>query len=294
MSQQIWIDGQFVNKENATVSVYDHGLLYGDGIFEGIRIYNHRIFKLRTHLKRLYKSAQALRLTIPYTLEQIETYTRQTVEKNGLTDGYIRLLVTRGVGDLSLNPFSCPKASVIIIAAKVALYPPQAYTTGLEVITSSVIRNHPAALSPKVKSLNYLNNILAKMDAIDAGVGEAIMLNHQGNVAEATGDNIFAITHTPQGLSIITPPAHAGTLEGVTMHVVMDLAKKAGINIVRQNLTRHDLHTCDEMFLTGTAAEVIAAVKVDGRIIGDGKPGKITRQLNDLFRELVAQNAPED
>jgi branched-chain amino acid aminotransferase len=299
--QQIWLNGKLVPPEQATVSVYDHGLLYGDGVFEGIRIYGGRIFKCATHLRRLFESAKAIRLTIPYTAEQLTAAMRETIRANARTNGYIRLCVTRGGGPLGLNPFICEKPSVFVIADAIALYPPEMYEKGMAVITASTIRNHPAALSPRIKSLNYLNNILAKIEAIDAGVPEAVMLNHMGFVAECTGDNIFIVRNQggeSAGLAsmprLITPPLHAGTLEGVTMNTVIDLAIRAGVTVERLDMTKHDLYTADEMFLTGTAAEVIAVTQVDGRPIGNGKPGPVTQKLIKAFRDMVAKDAPED
>ena len=290
MSKLIWLNGNLVPPERATVSVYDHGLLYGDGVFEGIRVYNHRVFKLRTHLKRLFESAKSIRLTIPHTVDDLVEATHATVKANDVQNGYIRLCVSRGAGTLGLNPFVCPSPNVFIIVDAITLYPAELYENGLDVITSSVVRNHPAALSPRVKSLNYLNNILAKIEAIDAGVLEAVMLNHQGYVAECTGDNIFLVKDG----RLYTPPLHAGVLEGVTMTAVIVLAEAAGLPIHRPDLTRHDLYIADEMFLTGTAAEVIPVAKVDGRVIGDGSPGPITRDLIAAFKKLVGHSAPED
>jgi branched-chain amino acid aminotransferase len=286
----IWLNGKLVPPEQATVSVYDHGLLYGDGVFEGIRVYNHRVFKLRTHLLRLFESAKSIRLTLPHSLDQLVAATQETVKANGVQDGYIRLCVSRGAGSLGLNPFVCPTPNSFIIVDAITLYPAELYENGLPVITSSVVRNHPAALSPRVKSLNYLNNILAKIEAIDAGVLEAVMLNHLGYVSECTGDNIFIVK---DGV-LHSPPLHAGVLEGVTMKAVIALAKHAGIEISRIDLTRHDLYIADEMFLTGTAAEVIPVNKVDGRVIGSGKPGPVTAKLIKAFKALVGHNAPED
>ena len=290
MSKLIWLNGNLVPPEQATVSVYDPGLLYGDGVFEGIRVYNHRIFKLHTHLKRLYESAKSIRLTIPISIEELTAATHATVEANGVQNGYIRLCVSRGAGSLGLNPFVCPKPNIFIIVDSIALYPIELYEKGLAVITSSVVRNHPAALSPRVKSLNYLNNILAKIEAIDAGVLEAVMLNPQGYVAECTGDNIFLVKN---GI-IYSPPLHAGVLEGVTMNTVIELATRQGMQIRRIDLTKHDLYVADEMFLTGTAAEVIPVAKVDNRLVGDGNPGPVTQTLIKAFKHLVAHNAPED
>ncbi|MCE9591460.1 MAG: branched-chain-amino-acid transaminase [Planctomycetes bacterium] len=297
----MWLNGNLVPPQQATVSVYDHGLLYGDGCFEGIRIYGGRIFKCATHLRRLFDSAKAIRLTIPYTPAQLTQAIKETCKANARTDGYIRLCVTRGAGPLGLNPFTCEKPNVFIIVESLLLYPQEMYDNGMAVVTASTIRNHPAALSPRIKSLNYLNNILAKIEAIDAGVPEAIMLNHMGFVAECTADNLFLVKTRggeSMGLSgmprLLTPPLHAGALEGVTMNAVIDLAVKSGLTVERLDLTKHDLYTADEIFLTGTGAEVIAVTKVDGRTIGEGKPGPVTQKLIAAFRALVAKNAPED
>jgi len=290
----VWLNGKLVPPEKATVSVFDHGLLYGDGVFEGIRTYGGRIFKLATHLKRLEDSARALRLNIPYTPQQLADACRQTVAANARDEGYVRLCVTRGVGTLGLNPFVCENPSVFIIADAITLYPPNLYRQGLEVITSSVVRNHPQALSPRIKSMNYLNNILAKIEAIDAGHLEAVMFNHQGLVAECTGDNIFLVRNGTEGAYLCTPPLHAGVLEGVTMNTVIELAGTRNIPVKRMDLTRYDLYAAQEMFLTGTAAEVIPVTKVDQRSIGDGRPGPITRDLIEAFRQLVHCDAPED
>jgi branched-chain amino acid aminotransferase len=292
--KKIWLNGKLVPPGQATVSVYDHGLLYGDGVFEGIRVYGGRIFKLMTHLRRLYASARAIRLPIPYSLQELAAATRETVTANDAIDGYIRLCVTRGVGTLGLNPFLCERAGVFIIADAIALYPPELYESGLQVITAKCKRTPPTALSPGIKSMNYLNNILAKIEAIDAGVLEAVMLNHHGNVAERTGDNIF-IAETGNGQPVLrTPPLEAGVLEGVTRNTVIELAGKAGIEVRMTDMTRDQLCAADEVFLTGTAAEVIPVTKVDDRVIGDGKPGPVTGQMMSAFRALVADNAPED
>ena len=290
MSKLIWLNGKLVPPEQANISVYDHGVLYGDGVFEGIRVYNSRVLKLRTHLVRLFESARSIRLTIHQSLDQLFAAVQETVKANHCVNGYIRLVVTRGAGSLGLNPFVCPSPNVFIIVDAITLYPAELYEKGLAVITSSVVRNHPAALSPRIKSLNYLNNILAKIEAIDAGVLEAVMLNTQGYVAECTGDNIFIV----KSGTLYSPPLHAGVLEGITMNLVLDLARQAGIAIVRHDLTKHDLYIADEMFLTGTAAEVIPVTKMDGRVIGNGEPGPMTRQLIGAFKALVAKNAPED
>jgi len=280
---QIYIDGQFYPEPEAKVSVFDHGLLYGDGIFEGIRFYNGRVFKLTEHLERLWDSARAIMLTIPMTIAEMEAATLETIRKNGLKDGYIRLLVTRGKGNLGLSPDRCPKASVIIIAATIQLYPPEAYERGMTVVTCATRRMAPAALSPAVKSLNYLNNIMAKIEANIAKADEGLMLNEEGYVAECTGDNIFVVKRG----EIYTPPIYAGSLRGITWQAVLDIATELGFKVNVQQMTRYDLYTADEFFLTGTAAEVIAAVKLDNRVIGDGKPGSITNKIIARFREVA-------
>ncbi|MEM0913036.1 MAG: branched-chain-amino-acid transaminase [Planctomycetota bacterium] len=294
VGRTVWLDGDLVPQADANISVFDHGVLYGDGVFEGIRIYNGRVFKLDTHLRRLFASALSLRLDIGYTIEELAAATRATVDANGLTNGYIRLCVTRGNGPLGINPFLCEKSRTFIIAASIKLYPEQMYREGMSIITAATVRNHAAALSPRIKSLNYLNNIMAKIEAVDAGVPEAVMLNPQGFVAECTGDNLFIVRDSPLGSAVVTPPLHAGILEGVTRNEVMKLAHNAGYTVVEQDLTRHDLYVANELFLTGSAAEVIAVTKVDGRVIGQGVPGPITNDLIGRFRALVANDAPED
>ncbi|MFK8113992.1 MAG: branched-chain-amino-acid transaminase [Rubripirellula sp.] len=285
MTQQIYINGQYFAKEDAKISVYDHGLLYGDGVFEGMRIYSGKVFRLQEHLLRLYESALSIGLGIPIGIEQMTTDVNECVAKNGLEDGYIRLVATRGGGSLGLDPNRCSDPQVIIIADSITLYPDELYQNGLELITAATIRNHPAALSPRIKSLNYLNNIMAKMEGLKAGCVEALMLNHKGEVAECTGDNIFIVK---QG-KLMTPPIEAGILEGITRNAVLELAQELGIETAQIPLTRHDIYIADECFLTGSAAEVIAAVKLDDRPIGSGKPGPITQQLNAAFRKLVRQ-----
>ena len=280
---KIYIDGQFFSEQDAKISVFDHGLLYGDGVFEGIRIYNGRVFKLTEHLVRLYQSARSICLTVPISIEEMEKATLETVAVNGLRDGYIRLLVTRGVGSLGLNPYQCPKASVIIIASTISLYPKDRYEKGLTLITCATRRPTPAALSPQVKSLNYLNNVMAKIEAIQAGCEEGIMLNEQGYVAECTGDNVFVVKNG----EVLTPPISSGGLDGITRATVIDLLKDMGIHCREAVMTRHDIYTADECFLTGTAAEVIAAVQLDRRVIGDGKPGTLTTRLVERFHEVV-------
>ncbi|MBE0535642.1 MAG: branched-chain-amino-acid transaminase [Phycisphaerae bacterium] len=283
MAMKIWLDDRLVDKEDAKVSVFDHGLLYGDGVFEGIRVYDGRIFEFEAHLKRLYESAKVMRLVIPMDSGALADAVHQTVAANDIADGYIRLLVTRGTGDLGLNPFLCKRACVIIIAASIQLYPRELYEQGLKVVSSSVIRNHPLSLPPQVKSLNYLNNIFAKIEAVDSGVSEVVMYNHEGYVAEASGDNVFIVR---DGV-VMVPPAQAGSLEGITRGVVIRLARQDNLQVVERNLTRFDLYVCDEFFLTGTAAEVIAVVEIDGRRVGEGKPGPITTQLRKKFFEYA-------
>ena len=280
----IYLNGKIVDKADAKVSVFDHGFLYGDGVFEGIRVYSGRVFKHREHIDRLYESARALLLDIPMTHEQMIAAVEQTVKANGKPDGYIRLIVSRGAGTLGLDPRKC-EPQIIIIVDDIALYPAELYDTGLEIITASTIRNHPNALNPRIKSLNYLNNILAKIEAIRAGCLEAIMLNIQGEVAECTGDNIFVVKN---GV-LKTPPPDAGILEGITRNAVLGLAATAGIPARETPLSRHDVYVADELFLTGTAAEVIPVVKVDGRAIGTGKPGPLTKQLRERFLKYVRE-----
>jgi len=283
MSLKVYISGKLVDKDQATVSVYDHGLLYGDGVFEGIRSYGGKVFRLQEHLDRLWYSAKAIWLEIPISKDEMGAAIEDTLAKNGIEDGYIRVVVTRGCGTLGLDPDKCSDPQVIIITDHIALYPDEVYQKGLEIITVSTARNHPAALSPRIKSLNYLNNILAKIEGKQAGCVEALMLNHKGEVAECTGDNIFLARHG----ALLTPPNDAGILEGVTRAVVIELARSAGIEVCEIPLTKHDVYIADECFLTGTAAEVVPVVKVDSRTIGDGTPGPITRKLAERFRKLT-------
>lgn len=283
MGLKIYIDGQLVDKEKAKVSVFDHGLLYGDGVFEGIRSYNGLIFKLNEHINRLFESAHAIMLKIPLSKNEIKEALIKTLKANGLKDAYIRLIVTRGVGDLGLDPRKCSRPTVIIITDKIMLYPDKYYKNGLEIITVPTPRNLPEALNGQIKSLNYLNNILAKIEAANAGVEEALMLSASGYVAECTGDNIFMIKKG----KLITPPIYMGILRGITRGAVMDLAVKNKIPAVEEVLTRHDLYNADECFLTGTAAEIIPVVKIDTRSIGNGKPGPITLKLRQEFHKLT-------
>ena len=280
---KIYLDGKFVDQADAKISVFDHGLLYGDGIFEGIRLYQGNIFRLEQHLERLEYSAKALMLKMPWSRQEIAEATCESCRQNQLSDGYIRLVVTRGVGDLGLSPWLCPKPSIFIIADKIALYPAEHYTTGLSIVTVPTRRMNAAALSPAVKSLNYLNNILAKIEARQAGALEAIMLNDQGYVAECTGDNIF-IVHKGE---ILTPAASQGALKGITRDTIFDIAKEIGVPIREVDLTRYDVWCSDECFLTGTGAEVIPVVKLDGREIGNAKPGAITQKVLAAFRRRV-------
>ncbi|ABB14035.1 branched-chain-amino-acid transaminase [Carboxydothermus hydrogenoformans] len=288
MGLLIYLDGKFVPEEEAKVSVFDHGLLYGDGVFEGIRAYNNRVFKLKEHIDRLYESAKAILLEIPLTKEEMTEVVLETMRKNNLREGYIRLVVTRGKGDLGLDPRKCPKATVFCIGSSITLYPERFYEEGLEVITVPTRRNLNEASSPRIKSLNYLNNILAKIEANLHGVLEAILLNQEGYVAEATGDNVFIVKNG----RLITPPSYAGILEGITRNTVMDLARKRGIPVEEKLFTRYDIFNADECFLTGTAAEVIPVVKVDGRTIGEGVPGPMTKTLIKDFREYVTTDGP--
>jgi branched-chain amino acid aminotransferase len=282
---KIYINGKLYDKADAKISVYDHGLLYGDGVFEGIRIYDGKIFRLKEHVDRLFESARAINLQIPLSSPQMMEAIQSTVTANAKKNGYIRPIVTRGTGTLGLDPRKTTDPQVIVIVDDISLYPPELYENGLELATVSTIRNHPNAVNPRIKSLNYLNNILAKIESIQAGCLEALMLNHKGEVAECSGDNVFLAKH---GI-LKTPPADAGILEGITRRAVIELAKKAGIHVLEASLTRHDVYIADECFLTGTAAEVIPVVKCDGRTIGTGKPGPITRQIREGFVQLTRQ-----
>ncbi|GIO39890.1 branched chain amino acid aminotransferase [Paenibacillus antibioticophila] len=284
--QWIYLDGQFVTKENAKVSVFDHGFLYGDGIFEGIRIYNGNIFKCKEHLDRLYDSAKSIMLNIPLTYEEMQDALVETLRRNELRDGYIRLVVSRGAGNLGLDPNRCPKASVVIIVEQLAIYSEEAYRTGLKTVSVSTRRNIPDALNPKIKSLNYLNNILVKIQSNLAGAGEAIMMNAQGYVTEGSGDNIFIIKN---GV-ITTPPCYLGALDGITRQAIIEICHKQGYTLKEEPFTMHDVYVADEVFLTGTAAEVIAVREVDGRVIGEGHAGPITLKLLEQFRSIVDQD----
>jgi len=280
---KIFINGKYYNEKTASVSVFDHGLLYGDGIFEGIRAYNGRVFKLKEHIDRLFDSAKAILLTIPISHAAMMKAVVDTFRKNKIRDGYARLIVTRGAGSLGLNPRSCREPQVIVIADKIQLYPPAHYTRGLDIVTVPTSRNHNNAVNPAIKSLNYLNNILAKIEANNAGVEEAIMLNSAGFVAECTGDNVFIMKNG----ELLTPTLSSGALYGITRGVVLDLARDAGITVREVELTRYDLFVADECFLTGTGAELIPVVKIDGRVIGAGRPGKVTKNLVKKYRDLT-------
>ncbi|MEC1373060.1 branched-chain-amino-acid transaminase [Heyndrickxia oleronia] len=281
--QWIFLNDRFVKKEEAVVSVYDHGFLYGDGVFEGIRMYSGNVFRLDDHIKRLYESAHSITLKIPYDQEELKQLIIETLRKNKFQDAYIRVVISRGVGDLGLSPFTCKHPGVIIIAEPLALFPKELYESGIEVVSVASRRNRSDVLDPKVKSLNYLNNILVKIEASLAGASEALMMNDQGYVAEGSGDNIFIVKDNV----IKTPPGYVGTLEGITRNVIIELAKQLGFEIREDVFTRHDVYIADEVFLTGTAAEVIAVVKVDGRNIADGKPGPVTNKLLEAFRNVV-------
>ena len=289
MPGQVYINGKLYPQEDARISVFDHGLLYGDGVFEGLRSYGGKVFRLEPHVDRLWESAKAIWLEIPGTKRQMCDAIRNTLQTNQINDGYIRVVVTRGVGTLGLDPNKTSNPQVIIIADHIALYPEELYEKGLEIVTVSVTRNHPAALSPRIKSLNYLNNILAKIEGLQAGCIEALMLNHKGEVAECTGDNIFLVR---QG-RLFTPPVEAGILEGITRRAVMDMAASCdlvdGDRVEEVPLTKHDVYIADECFLSGTAAEIVAVVRVDARVIGDGKPGPVTRDLSRRFHALTRE-----
>ena len=284
-STKVYINGLLYDKADAKISVFDHGLLYGDGVFEGLRVYAGKVFRLREHIDRLYESACHIQLEIPDSPPHLMQAVNDTVKVNERQDGYIRLVVTRGAGYLGLDPRKTSEPQIIIIVDDISLYPKEMYDTGMEIVTVSTIRNHPNALNPRIKSLNYLNNILAKIEGVLAGAPEALMLNHKGEIAECSGDNIFLIK---RGV-LKTPPPDAGILEGVTRGAVMELARRASIPVQEIALTRHDVYAADECFLTGTAAEVIPVVRCDGRSIGAGKPGPLTRQLRESFHKLARE-----
>jgi branched-chain amino acid aminotransferase len=281
MSPKVYIGGKLFEKADAKISVFDHGLLYGDGVFEGIRAYSGRVFRLPAHIDRLYDSARSIQLTIPMSKASMAEAVVSTLQANSLVDAYIRLIVTRGAGSLGLDPRKTTDPQVIVITDSISLYPPELYQHGLKIITAGTMRNHPSALNPRIKSLNYLNSILAKIEGTNAGCLEALMLNHKGEVSECTGDNIFVVRKG----ELHTPSIDAGILEGITREAVIELARAAGYKVVERTMDRHDIYTADECFLTGTAAEVIPVVELDGRLIGDGKPGPVT---NDLYKRFHA------
>lgn len=287
--QVVYVDGSFVDKMDAKVSVFDHGLLYGDGVFEGIRAYNGRVFKLKEHIDRLFNAAKAISLNIPLSKEEMTEVVLESCRKNGIADGYIRLVVTRGFGDLGLSPLKCPNPTIICIAATIALYPPEFYDIGLKVITSTVRRNKATIIDPQVKSLNYLNNILARIEADRAGAPEALMLTEDGLVAECTGDNIFIV----RGGEIWTPPIHMGILDGITRSTVIELAVKNGYTVKEKAFTLFNVITSDECFLTGTAAELIAVTELDGKVIGNGKAGAVTSELLAIFQKYTKENGED-
>ncbi|ALC81883.1 MULTISPECIES: branched-chain-amino-acid transaminase [Bacillus] len=283
--QWIFLNDKFVKKEDATISVYDHGFLYGDGVFEGIRVYNGNVFRMKEHMKRLYESAMSILLEIPYSIEELTELVLHTVEKNQLKDAYIRLVVSRGKGDLGLDPNKCHKPSIVIIVEPLAIFPKSLYETGIDIVTVPTRRNRPDVLSPKVKSLNYLNNVLVRIEAHLAGVSEALMLNDQGYVAEGSADNIFIYKNG----KLLTPPGYVGALEGITRNAIIEYAKEMGYEVSEEPFTRHDVYTAEEVFLSGTAAEVISVIKVDGRVIGNGRPGVHTNRLLEEFRKRVTE-----
>jgi len=283
IDMKIYINGRYYSENNAKISVFDHGLLYGDGIFEGIRAYNGKVFKLNWHIERLFESAKSIMLEIPMSRKALERAVVDSVRKNKLKDSYIRLVVTRGVGTLGLNPFTCKKPQIIIIAGKIAIYPKKMYRDGMSVVTVATLRNKAEAVNPRIKSLNYLNNILAKIEAINAGYSEAIMFNSFGFIAECTGDNIFIVKKE----ILYTPSIYMGVLRGITRDTVIEMARKMGYTVKEIVMNRHDIYNADECFLTGTAAEIVPVVKVDGRVVGTGRPGHITAILTKMFKQLT-------
>jgi branched-chain amino acid aminotransferase len=283
---KIWIDGKYYGKEEARISVFDHGLLYGDGVFEGIRVYGGRVFRLEEHVTRLYKSAKAILLAVPMTRDEMCRTVRDAVKENGTVDGYIRLVVTRGVGDLGVNPLICPKATVIVIVGAIQLYPAECYAKGIAIVSSSLRRIGPGSYDVRIKSLNYLNNALAKIEAAQAGCLEAVLLNNEGYVAECTGDNIFVVADG----ALKTPRPTDQALEGVTRAAILSIASGAGIPTAETALTQYDLYTADECFLTGTGAELVPVTRIDGRVIGDGKPGAVTKRISALFQEEIRRS----
>ncbi|MCM8758155.1 MAG: branched-chain-amino-acid transaminase [Candidatus Omnitrophica bacterium] len=283
MGLWIYLDGKFVSEKQAKISVFDHGLLYGDGVFEGLRTYNGKVFRLMEHIKRLYKSAKAIMLEIPVSMEEMADIIIKTIRKNKLKDSYVRVVVTRGVGDLGLDPKKCPKPTIFVIASKIKLYPEEFYKKGLSVVTVATRRNLTESLNPAIKSLNYLNNILAKIEATNAGAMEGLLLNNEGYVAECTGENIFIVNEN----NLYTPPISAGALDGITRDAVIQIAKEMGLNVREKLLTRYDLYNADECFLTGTAAEIIPVSVIDGRTIGSGSIGTTTKKIRERFHQLT-------
>lgn len=284
--QLIYLNGEFVSKKNATVSVYDHGLLYGDGIFEGIRSYSGNVYRLDAHIKRLYESAKSIMLNIEQSPAEMTDAVIETLRRNKLSDAYIRLVVSRGTGDLGLDPRNCSKVNVIIIAEQLKLFPQEFYDNGLSVVTVPTRRTNPAALNPQIKSLNYLNSVMVKLEAARAGVMEALVLNNEGYVTEGSGDNVFIVKNG----KVITPPTYLGILEGITRNAIMEICDQMGIPCIERPFTRHDVFVADEVFLTGTAAEVIPVINVDGRVIGEGRPGELTQLLTREFRKLTVSD----
>lgn len=289
MSIQIYVDGQYYPKEEAKISVFDHGFLYGDGVFEGIRAYNGRVFKLKEHIDRLYNGARGIMINVPLTKEEMIEVVLETLRRNQLQDAYIRLVISRGAGDLGLDPKKCSKPTVVCIADKIVLYPEELYENGMEIITAATRRNRPEGVNPQMKSLNYLNNIMAKLEANLAGAPEALLLNNEDYVAECTGDNIFIVKN---GV-LITPPPYVGILVGITRNAIIETAGRLGIKVEEKVFTRYEVFTADECFLSGTAAEAVPVVKVDGRPIADGKPGPITKQIIKEFKELIKTEGME-
>lgn len=289
MSIQIYINGEYFPKEEAKISVFDHGFLYGDGIFEGIRAYGGKVFRLKEHIDRLYDGARGIMLDIPLSKDEMTEVVLETLRKNQLQDAYIRLVVSRGTGDLGLDPRKCPKPTILCITDKIVLYPEKLYKEGMQIITAATRRNRPEGVNPQMKSLNYMNNIMAKIEANLAGVPEAMMLNTEDYVAECTGDNIFIVKN---GV-LITPPTYAGILIGITRNALIEQAESIGVKVEEKLFTRYEVFTADECFLSGTAAEAIPVVKVDGRIIADGKPGPITQKITEAFRELIKKEGTE-
>ncbi|HLD36129.1 MAG TPA: branched-chain-amino-acid transaminase [Planctomycetota bacterium] len=291
MGRCIYLNGKFVNtREEALISAYDHGFLYGDGIFEGIRVYNGRVFKLHEHIERLYHSAISLMINIPMSMEEMEKAVVETCQRSGMDNIYVRLVVSRGPGDFGLDPRKCPKPTVVIMADEISLYPKDKYEKGLKVVTCSTRRNRPDCINSQIKSLNYLNNILAKIETVKYGADEGVMLNDAGYVCEATADNIFIIKNAKK---LFTPPAYLGLLEGITRDTVMNIAKELGYEVIEMPFTVHEIYASQECFLTGSGAELIPVIEIDGRLVGDGKPGKHFKKLLDAYQKMThSQGVP--